>query len=101
MPETQSSSRRGLKSAQEQEDWRRRRLRERARHAAETVGEWNSLARTEGAARWGRLHQTSVHSSQPLDSEQPGLCVFYIEVASHVTIDWGSEAKLAFSCIEG
>ena len=44
--------------------------------------------------RWGRLHQTSVHSSQSLDNEQPGLCVFYIEVASHVTVDWRSEAKL-------
>ena len=34
----------------------------------------------ESSACWGRLHQSSVHSS--LDNEQPGLCVFYIEVAS-------------------
>ena len=31
----------------------------------------------------GRLRQTSAHSSQSLHNEQPGLCVFHIEVAYH------------------
>ena len=51
----------------------------------------------------GRLRQTSVYSSQSLDPEQPGLCVFYIEVASNVTVDWrsvGVKLSSHLSCIE-
>ena len=44
--DTQTSSRRGLKSAQEQEDWRRHRNeRERARRAAETAEQRNKQLR--------------------------------------------------------